>query len=71
MSVTVPLEISREDVELLADALGELQNEALTDFIAGVLKKTQEVTENFPDFMEIREVNPFSVCDISIREGGF
>ncbi len=71
MSVTVPLEITREDVEMLADVLGELQNEALTDFIAGVLKKTQAVTENSPDFKEIREVNPYSACDISIREGGF
>ena len=71
MSIAVPIEITREDVEMLADVLGELQNEALTDFIAGVLKKTQEVTGNSPDFIEIREVNPFSACDISIREGGF
>ena len=63
MSVNVTLEISKKDVEVLAQGLEECSSCELEDFIQKVLRKTNETTAAMiKSAADIRAVNPFSMC---------
>ena len=62
MGVTIMLEVSKEDVENLAQVLEYTKNEFLQNFVEKVLKATDEFTKFMVnDGLEIAKVNPFSM----------
>ena len=61
MGVTIMLNISKEDVENLAQVLEVTKNDFLRDFIERVLKETDDFTRTMvSEGLELAEVNPFS-----------
>lgn len=65
MNVIVPVEITRNEVEELAQVLESSTNEVLMSFALKVLKKTHEVTSSMEAAAcEIKGVNPISMCNI-------
>lgn len=67
MNVVVPVEITRDDVEALAELLDSCPNGVITDFVVKVLKKTHEITSSMEAVAsEIKNVNPLSMCDIQV-----
>ncbi len=62
MGVTIMLDVSKEDVENLAQVLEYTKNEFLKNFSERVLKATDEFTRFMVnDGLEIAKVNPFSM----------
>ena len=62
MGVTIMLNISKEDVENLAQVLEVTKNDFLRDFIERVLKETDDVTRTMvSEGLELAKVNPFSM----------
>ena len=62
MGVTIMLNISKEDVENLAQVLEVTKNDVLRDFIEGVLKETDDFTRTMvSEGLELAIVNPFSM----------
>ena len=62
MGVTIMLDVSKEDVENLAQVLEFTENEFLKNLTERVLKATDEFTRFMVnDGLEIAKVNPFSV----------
>lgn len=62
MGVTIMLDVSKEDVENLAQVLEFTENEFLKNFTERVLKSTDEFTRFMVnDGLEIAKVNPFSM----------
>ena len=62
MGVTIMIDVSKEDVENLAQVLEYSKNEFLQNFAEKVLKTTNEFTRFMVnDGLEIAKVNPFSV----------
>ena len=62
MGVTIMLDVSKEDVENLAQVLESTRNEFLQNFVEKVLKATDEFTKFMVnDGLEIAKVNPFSM----------
>ena len=62
MVVTIMLDVSKEDVENLAQVLEYTKNEFLQNFVEKVLKATDEFTKFMVnDGLEIAKVNPFSM----------
>ena len=62
MGVTIMLDVSKEDVENLAQVLEFTENEFLKNFTERVLKATDEFTRFMVnDGLEIAQVTPFSV----------
>ena len=62
MGVTIMLDVSKEDVENLAQVLEYTKNEFLQNFVEKVLKATDEFTKfMLNDGLEIAKVNPFSM----------
>ena len=56
------LDVSKEDVENLAQVLEYTRNEFLQNFVEKVLKATDEFTKFMVnDGLEIAKVNPFSM----------
>lgn len=64
MGVTIMLDVSKEDVENLAQVLEFTENEFLKNFTERVLKATDEFTRFMVnDGLEIAKVNPFSMVE--------
>lgn len=64
-NVIVPVEINRDEVEVLAEVLESNPDSVLMNFIVKVLKKTHEVTSDMEAVAgEIRTVNPISMCNM-------
>ncbi len=62
MCVTIMLDVSKEDVENLAQVLEYTKNKFLQNFVEKVLKATDEFTKFMVnDGLEIAKVNPFSM----------
>ena len=62
MGVTIMLNISKEDVENLAQVLEVTKNDFLRDFIERVLKETDDFTRTMvSEGLELAKVNPFSM----------
>lgn len=62
MGVTIMLNISKEDVENLAQVLEVTKNDFLKDFIERVLKETDDFTRAMvSEGLEMAKVNPFSM----------
>ncbi len=62
MNVTVCINVSKEDVEVLSQALESNLDENMESFISKVLKATQETTDSMIETAEaVRSVNPFSM----------
>ena len=62
MGVTIMLNISKEDVENLAQVLEVTKNDFLRDFIERVLKETDDFTRTMVyEGLELAKVNPFSM----------
>ena len=62
MGVTIMLDVSKEDVENLAQVLEFTENEFLQNFVEKILKATDEFTKFMVnDGLEIAKVNPFSM----------
>ena len=62
MGVTIMLNISKEDVENLAQVLEVTNNDFLRDFIERVLKETDDFTRTMvSEGLELAKVNPFSM----------
>ena len=62
MGVTIMLNISKEDVENLAQVLEVTKNDFLRDFIERVLKETDDFTRTVvSESLELAKVNPFSM----------
>ena len=62
MGVTIMLNISKEDVENLAQDLEVTKNDFLRDFIERVLKETDDFTRTMvSEGLELAKVNPFSM----------
>lgn len=62
MGVTIMLNISKEDVENLAQVLEVTKNDFLRDFIERVLKETDDFTRTMvSEGLELAIVNPFSM----------
>jgi len=62
MGVTIMLDVSKEDVENLAQVLEFTENEFLKNFTERVLKTTDEFTRFMVnDGLEIAKVKPFSM----------
>jgi hypothetical protein len=62
MGVTIMLDVSKEDVENLAQVLEYTKNEFLQNFVEKILKATDEFTKFMVnDGLEIAKVNPFSM----------
>ena len=62
MGVTIMLDVSKEDVENLAQVLEYTKNKFLQNFVEKVLKATDEFTKFMVnDGLEIAKVNPFSM----------
>lgn len=62
MGVTIMLNISKEDVENLAQVLEVTKNDFLRDFIERVLKETDDFTRAMvSEGLEMAKVNPFSM----------
>ena len=62
MGVTIMLNISKEDVENLAQVLEVTKNDFLRDFIERVLKGTDDFTRTMvTEGLELAKVNPFSM----------
>lgn len=62
MGVTIMLNISKEDVENLAQVLEVTKNDFLRDFIERVLKETDDFTRAMvSEGLELAKVNPFSM----------
>ena len=62
MGVTIMLNISKEDVENLAQVLEVTKNDFLRDFIERVLKETDDFTRAMvSEGLEMAKVNPFSI----------
>ena len=62
MGVTIMLDVSKEDVENLAQVLEFTENDFLKNFTERVLKATDEFTRFMVnDGLEIAKVNPFSM----------
>ncbi len=62
MGVTIMLNISKEDVENLAQVLEVTKNDFLRDFIERVLKETDDLTRAMvSEGLEMAKVNPFSM----------
>lgn len=63
MGVTIMLNISKEDVENLAQVLEVTKNDYLRDFIERVLKETDDFTRAMvSEGLEMAKVNPFSMA---------
>ena len=63
MGVTIMLNISKEDVENLAQVLEVTKNDFLRDFIERVLKETDDFTRAMvSEGLELAKVNPFSMA---------
>lgn len=63
MGVTIMLNISKEDVENLAQVLEVTKNDFLRDFIERVLKETDDFTRAMvSEGLEMAKVNPFSMA---------
>ena len=64
MGVTIMLDVSKEDVENLAQVLEYTKNEFLQNFVEKILKATDEFTKCMVnDGLEIAKVNPFSMVE--------
>lgn len=64
MGVTIMLDVSKEDVENLAQVLEYTKNEFLQNFVEKILKATDEFTKFMVnDGLEIAKVNPFSMVE--------
>ena len=62
MGVPIMLDVSKEDVENLAQVLEYTKNEFLQNFVEKILKATDEFTKFMVnDGLEIAKVNPFSM----------
>ena len=62
MGVTIMFNISKEDVENLAQVLEVTNNDFLRDFIERVLKETDDFTRTMvSEGLELAKVNPFSM----------
>lgn len=62
MGVTIMLNISKEDVENLAQVLEVTKNDFLRDFLERVLKETDDFTRAMvSEGLELAKVNPFSM----------
>ncbi|MBR6153523.1 MAG: hypothetical protein IKQ43_03705 [Treponema sp.] len=62
MGVTIMLDVSKEDVENLAQVLEYTKSEFLQNFVEKILKATDEFTKFMVnDGLEIAKVNPFSM----------
>lgn len=62
MGVTIMLDVSKEDVENLAQVFEYTKNEFLQNFVEKILKATDEFTKFMVnDGLEIAKVNPFSM----------
>ena len=62
MGVTIMLNISKEDVENLAQVLEVTKNDYLRNFIERVLKETDDFTRAMvSEGLEMAKVNPFSM----------
>lgn len=62
MGVTIMLNISKEDVENLAQVFEVTKNDFLRDFIERVLKETDDFTRTMvSEGLELAKVNPFSM----------
>ncbi len=62
MGVRIMLNISKEDVENLAQVLEVTKNDFLRDFIERVLKETDDFTRAMvSEGLEMAKVNPFSM----------
>lgn len=62
MGVTIMLNISKEDVENLAQVLEVTKNDYLRNFIERVLKETDDFTSAMvSEGLEMAKVNPFSM----------
>lgn len=62
MGVTIMLNISKEDVENLAQVLDVTKNDYLRNFIERVLKETDDFTRAMvSEGLEMAKVNPFSM----------
>ena len=58
------LDVSKEDVENLAQVLEYTKNEFLQNFVEKILKATDEFTKFMVnDGLEIAKVNPFSMVE--------
>ena len=63
MGVTIMLNISKEDVENLAQVLEVTKNDYLRNFIERVLKETDDFTRAMvSEGLEMAKVNPFSMA---------
>ena len=64
MGVTIMLDVSKEDVENLAQVLEYTKNEFLQNLVEKILKATDEFTKFMVnDGLEIAKVNPFSMVE--------
>ncbi len=62
MGIKVTIEVSKEDVETLAQTMEYTENEELKDFIERVLRNTNVSCNDSIDIAkEICKVNPFSM----------
>ena len=62
MGIKVTIEVSKEDVETLAQTMEYTENEDLKDFIERVLRNTNVSCNDSIDIAkEICKVNPFSM----------
>ena len=63
MGVTVVIEVSKEDVETLAQTMEYTEDEELKDFIERVLRNTDVSSDiAIHNAKEICKVNPFSMA---------
>lgn len=64
MKLVVPLDVSREDVELLSETIEKYpEDEQLMLFISRILKRTNNIAKSIGKAaFDILEVNPYSVC---------
>jgi len=62
MGVTIMMDVTKADVEILSQELEVTKNEGLQDFIERVLQATDEFTKYMlHDAMEVAKVNPYSM----------
>ncbi|MBQ9622559.1 MAG: hypothetical protein IJR39_04380 [Treponema sp.] len=59
--LTVPLELSAEDIRLIADESENTESPELGDFLGGILKKADETVQKMGDTIKkMNEANPFA-----------
>lgn len=71
MKLVVPLDVSREDVELLSETIEKYpEDEQLMLFISRILKRTNNIAKSIGKAaLDILEVNPYSVCEFNGQGG--